>query len=68
MRSTWSNEKNASLLLPCMERPRIDRSGYTLYNHAQKQVDTLHPGLKGYIRFSEDLELPPLPENIFIRA
>lgn len=51
-----------------MERPRIDRSGYTLYNHAQKQVDTLHPGLKGYIRFSEDPELPPLPENIFIRA
>ena len=70
VRSTWHNEKDASFLLPCMERPTVPSTKYTLCNHAQNETDTLHPGLKGYIRLEEDA-LPAdtvIPENIFIRA
>lgn len=66
VRNTWNSGKDAYLVLPGMERVRIPHSAYTLYNHAQNEAETLHPGLKGFIRFEETPE--NLPENIFIRA
>lgn len=66
IRSTWSNEKDAYLVLPGMERPCISRSEYTLYNQGQNEVPTLHPGLKGFIRFEQEPQ--NIRENIFIRA
>ena len=70
VRSTWNKAKDAFLLMPCMERPCLKSSCYTLYNHAQIEAQTLHPGLKGYIKLAEEFEGLPafLPENIFIRA
>ncbi len=66
VRSTWKNEKDASILLPGMNRPCIKANTYTLYNHQQNQVDTLHPGLKGYIQLEENM--PNLVQGLFIRA
>lgn len=66
VRSTWDSAKDAYLILPGMERPRIPSASYTLYSRGQNETGTLHPGLKGYIRFEEAPE--NLPENIFIRA
>lgn len=66
VRNTWNSEKDAWLVLPGMDRPCIRQGTYTLYNHQQNEVRTLHPGLKGFIRFEQEPQ--NLAENIFIRA
>lgn len=66
IRSTWFSEKDASFLIPGMERPLMASGRYSFTNHKGEKVDVLHPGMTGCIHLEE--EISGLQEGLYIRA
>ncbi len=66
VRGTWKSEKDASVLMPGMLRPLLQKGRYSFTNHQGVHADALHPGLSGLLHFEDEIE--NLQKGLYIRA
>ncbi len=64
VRSPWTADSDAALLLPGMRRPVLHAGSYTLENHRGEKADRLNPGTTGVLYCEEDRLRP----GLYIRA
>ena len=64
VRSPWSANSDATLLLPGMCRPVLHAGSYTLENHRGEKAERLNPGTIGVLYCEEDHLRP----GLYIRA
>lgn len=64
VRSPWSSEREASILLPGMRRPALRPGAYRLENHRGERADNLHPGMEGVLY----CDVEGLAKGLYIRA
>ena len=64
VRSPWSSDREASVLVPGMRRPALLPGAYRLENHRGERVDLLHPGMEGVLH----CEIDGLGKGLYVRA
>ena len=64
VRSPWSSDREASVLVPGMRRPALLPGAYQLENHRGERVDLLHPGMEGVLH----CEIGGLGKGLYVRA
>ena len=64
VRSPWSSDREASVLVPGMRRPALLPGAYQLENHRGERVDLLHPGMEGVLH----CEIDGLGKGLYVRA
>ena len=64
VRSPWSSDREASVLVPGMRRPALLPGAYQLENHRGELVDLLHPGMEGVLH----CEIDGLGKGLYVRA
>ena len=64
VRSPWSSDREASVLVPGMRRPALLPGAYQFENHRGERVDLLHPGMEGVLH----CEIDGLGKGLYVRA
>ncbi len=64
VRSPWSAEREAQVLVPGLHRPALRPGAYTLENHRGERTTLLHPGMEGVLR----CEVEGLERGLYIRV
>lgn len=64
VRSPWSSDREASVLVPGMRRPALLPGAYRLENHRGERVDLLHPGMEGVLH----CEIDGRGKGLYVRA
>lgn len=64
VRSPWSAEREAHVLIPGLHRPALLPGAYALENHRGERTELLHPGMEGVLHCS----LEGLERGFYVRV
>ena len=64
VRAPWLADREATILMPGMQRPVLRPGNYSLENHKGERVDRLHPGMEGKLC----CEVGGLQKGLYVRT